>query len=123
MAGADVIGAAICIMLLVVVAYVVVGSIMTTSGIVIDAQDDMTLGQQERLGTSISIEEVHWHDNCYDNDNTYMETHFRILNNGNQKIRDLSHIDIMQIRSDGRPYLYTNGTGKDPTMTYFIYGI
>jgi archaellum component FlaG (FlaF/FlaG flagellin family) len=55
MAGADLIGTAICIGLLVIVAYVVAGSIMTTAGVVTTAQMDMNRLQEERLNTDILV--------------------------------------------------------------------
>jgi len=119
MAGADVIGAAICITLLVLVAYVVVGSIMTTSGIVINAQDDMTRSQEERLGTSITIANYHYQYDTWDA--TYGDLwriDFRVLNKGNQVIKNINKMDVMVIKGSDPPLLYKNGLGTFETKTW-----
>lgn len=131
MAGADVIGTAICVALLVIVAYVVAGSILTTTGLVINAQNDMALSQQERLGTSISDQETHYHEcleyHCdwWGADCTLWQDRvdFRVLNTGDQTIGDLSYIDVMLIWGTESPYLYKNGSGTLGTMTWFRSGI
>ena len=131
MAGADVIGTAICIALLIIVAYVVAGSILTTSGIVITTQNEMTLSQQARLETSISNQETHWHD-CrigYCLLGSWVCTswgdvvHFWVQNTGNQPISDLSQIEVMLIWGTNRPYLYKDGSGTEGTGTYYRVGI
>jgi flagellar protein FlaF len=55
MAGADVIEAAIGVSLLILVGYVLVGSILTSSEIVASAQKDLQLQSKAQLGTSIQI--------------------------------------------------------------------
>jgi hypothetical protein len=135
-AGAEVIGAAVCITLLIVVAYAVVGSVLKTEDVISNAQDDMSLMHEQQLGTSISVGETHWHSCrsghceggvggvggtwvCTDTGNVF---HFWVLNTGDQTISDLSHIDVMLIRGAGSPYLYSNGSGTDG-MTYSSVGI
>ena len=104
MAGADVIGTAVCIILLVVMCYVVVGSIMMTSGMIINAQNDMTQSQQERVETSIAMADCRW-----SSDSTLWRINFTVLNNGNQVIKYINKTDVMVIGDSNPPIYYYNG--------------
>lgn len=89
MAVAEIIGAAVGIMLLVIVAYLLVGSTLTTAEVVTIAQKDMTLQQEIRLRTNMEI-----------SDNSVSENHYvniSLTNTGNEIIRDFSHMDILII--------------------------
>ncbi len=55
MAVAGIIAAAVGVMLLIVVGYVVVGATITTAETVTNAQKDVTLQNEMRLGTAIVI--------------------------------------------------------------------
>ncbi len=57
MAVADLIGAAVGVLLLVLVAYILVGSTLSTAEIVSNAQKDLTLHDEARLHTDFIIYE------------------------------------------------------------------
>jgi archaellum component FlaG (FlaF/FlaG flagellin family) len=107
MAGADVIGAAICITLLVLVSYVVVGSIMTTAGVVSNTQNDMALSQEQRAGTSINIIEANHRPSSHRFD-------FQIQNTGNQII-NYTKLEVIVTWDSDAPVFYKNGNGYSRT--------
>jgi flagellar protein FlaF len=111
MAGADVIEAAIGITLLIVVSYVVIGSIMTTAEVVSNTQKDMTLLQQERLGTAIGIPAANYRP-------TYVipggRMDFQIKNTGNQII-NYTTMEVIVTWGTGAPVFYTYGNGYSGT--------
>ena len=104
MAGADVIGTAICVGLLIIVAYIVAGSILTTTGMVINAQNDMTRSQQERMETSIAMADCRWSGTS-----PLWQIDFTVLNNGNQVIKNVNQTNVMVIGGSNRPTYYANG--------------
>ena len=110
MAGADLIGTAICIGLLVIVAYVVAGSIMTTAGVVTTAQMDMTRLQEERLNTDILVVYcVKWASET--------DVEFYIKNTGSTII-DPTELNMVII-TDGSPsVILSNGSGVAGTGTW-----
>jgi|WetSurMetagenome_2_1015567.scaffolds.fasta_scaffold00605_6 archaeal flagellar protein FlaF len=87
MAVSEIIGAAVGILLLVIVAYIVVGSTLTAAETVATAQKDLSLQNEARLGTSIVL-------NRSEITNTTSELDFSITNNGDEIISDFSHMDI-----------------------------
>jgi archaellum component FlaG (FlaF/FlaG flagellin family) len=119
MAGADVIEAAMGFFLLVIVSYVVFGTIMTSVDTVSNAQNDMTLSHEERLGTSINITNYHYQSSGFGE----WYIHFRVLNNGNQMIHDINEMDVMLIQGSNAPLLYTYGSGTLPTTTWINNGL
>jgi hypothetical protein len=121
MAGADVIEAAIGITLLLIVSYVVLGSITTAADTVSTARKDMTLLQEERLGTSIWMADAHYHGTF---DVSPNRIDFRVRNNGTQIIHNISQTEIMLMLSPNAPVLYKNGplTGLGIT-TWFNNGL
>ena len=116
MAGADVIGTAICIGLLVIVAYVVAGSILTTTGVVTTAQMDMNRLQEERLNTDILVVYcVNW--------DSEWDVEFYIKNTGSTII-DPTELNMVII-TDGSPsviFIKSTGngdnTGPSPVGTW-----
>jgi len=119
MAGADVIEAAIGITLLIIVSYVVIGGIMTTAEVVSNTQKDMTLLQEERLGTSINITDYHYQISIPGR----WYIHFRVRNEGNQIIQNIDTTDVMLIRGSNAPLLYRYGSGTYLTMTWLNRGL
>ena len=123
MAGADVIEAAIGITLLLLVCYVVVGSIMTTAAVVSNAQKDMNQLQEGRLNTNIMVtySDYWW-------DGTYHEMEFRIKNTGSTKI-DYTKLNMVIITQDSPPpTIYINSVGNgviesSPVGTWDFEGI
>ena len=96
MAVAEIIGAAVGVLLLVVVAYLLVGGTLSTAETVVMAQKDVTLLQESRLRTSITI-----------SDHTFDGTmlNFNISNTGSETVTDLPHMDVF---SYNRTYGYSH---------------
>lgn len=107
MAGADVIEAAIGITLLIIVSYVVIGSIMTTAEVVSNTQKDMTLVQEERLGTAIGIVYANYHTGTGIMD-------FQIKNMGNEII-NYTTLEVMGTWGTDAPVFYKYGNGYSGT--------
>ena len=113
MAGAEIIGAAIGVLLLVLVGYIMVGSTLTSAEIVATAQKDLTLRNEAQLRTSIQISDV-----FVSGSNLY----FNVSNTGNEIIGDINHMDVF-ITDSGSPPMHYNfseisGTFTDKTWTY-----
>jgi archaeal flagellar protein FlaF len=87
MAVSEIIGAAIGVLLLVIVAYVVVGSTLYAAETVTTAQKDLTLLQEARLRTSFSIT-----DQKNDTTNLIIAN---ITNTGTEIIGDFKHTDVI----------------------------
>jgi flagellar protein FlaF len=105
MAVAEIIGAAVGVMLLIIVAYVLVGSVLTTAEVVTNAQKDVTLLQGTRLGTSISL-------NPTDIDfSPGTELNFSVTNSGNVVITDFAHMDLFVDNSGFQHVSYSTSCG------------
>jgi len=87
MAVAEIIGAAVGVMMLVIVAYILVGSVLTTTDVVLNAQKESTLLQGARLGTNIEI-------TSYSNSTIDPWLNFNVTNTGNEMITDFGHMDV-----------------------------
>lgn len=103
MAVAELIGAAVGVLLLVIVAYLLVGGTLSTAETVVTAQKDITLLHEARLGTSITIS---------DENPTEVFLNFSVTNTGSEPITDLSHMDIF---SFDRTYYYERYTYVTPS--------
>jgi flagellar protein FlaF len=104
MAVAEIIGSAVGVLLLVIVAYLLVGGTLSTAETVVAAQKDMTLLQEIRLRTHITI------DSATSNATAIS---FSITNDGDETISDLSKIDIFSYNSTQTDYIhYTYDEGK-----------
>ena len=93
MAVADMIGAAVGVILLVIVAYLLVGSVLSISQTVTSAQKSATLLEEKQLKTDFYISQAERNStgiNC------------TITNNGNEPISDFTQMDV---------YIYDNSTG------------
>lgn len=88
MAVAEIIGAAIGVMMLVIVAYVLVGSVLTAAEVVNNAQKDLTLLNEARLKTSISLNKSEINPRIARSQN------FSVINDGNEIISDFNNMDI-----------------------------
>jgi flagellar protein FlaF len=118
MAAAEIIGAAIGVLLLMVVAYVVVGSTLTAAETVSNAQKDLTLQNEVRLRTSISL-------NRSEISNTTSVLDFSVTNTGNEIISDFDHTDIYTWdgvpSKDYQKYTYEKSpTGKPGNWSIMI---
>ncbi|PKL64258.1 MAG: hypothetical protein CVV32_09975 [Methanomicrobiales archaeon HGW-Methanomicrobiales-3] len=106
MAVAEIIGAAIGVLLLVVVAYILVGSTLTTAEVVVAAQNDLTLQHEQRLRTSLTItSEIPPDDFAFN---------FSVKNTGSEIISNFAHMDILT--SDGAELGYTAYTYQKEGM-------
>jgi len=85
MAVAEIIGAAIGVLLLVVVAYILVGGTLSAAETVANAQKDITLQNEASMGTLITITEKKIVGG---------RIIFNVTNAGNEIISDYSHMDI-----------------------------
>ena len=107
MAVAEIIGAAIGVLLLVVVAYLLVGSTLTAAETVANAQKDLTMQNEVRLHTEI-------HLNSSEIRPEGSGLNFSVTNSGNEIIADFSHIDIYTYNASDMYQYYTydaNDTG------------
>lgn len=85
MAVAEIIGAAIGVLLLVVVAYLLVGGTLTAAETVTTAQKDLTLLSEARMRTSISISDRELNGNVLN---------ISVTNTGSETVKDLPHMDV-----------------------------
>ena len=100
MAVADMIGAAVGVILLVIVAYLLVGSVLSTSQIVTSAQKSATSLEEHQLKTDFTINQAGL-------DSTGLNC--TITNTGNEPISDFSQMDI---------YVYDSSTGAYQLYRY-----
>jgi flagellar protein FlaF len=85
MAVAEIVGAAIGVLLLVVVAYLLVGNVIVTSEIVTTAQKDITLQHESRLRTALNISDQKISGNIIK---------FNVTNTGSETVSDFEHMDV-----------------------------
>jgi len=90
-AVSEIIGAAVGVLILIIVAYVVVGGTLTAAETVSNAQKDLTLRQEARMQTSLEIT---------DKDKNGPVINISVTNTGTEVIRDFSHMVI---------FTHTNG--------------
>jgi flagellar protein FlaF len=99
MAAAGIIGTAVGVILLIVVAYVVVGATLTAAETMSNAQKDVTLQNQMRIGTAFTItDERHNSSVIYSN----------VTNTGTEIIRDFNHMDILVYDGVSKDYQICN---------------
>jgi len=117
MAVAEIIGAAVGILLLVIVAYVIVGGTLTAGETIASAQKDLAQISEARLRTSISL-------NKTETNLSGQGLNFSVMNNGNEMISDFTHMDILiRVSGDSGGYqhlTYNNNTcGIEGTWCIF----
>jgi flagellar protein FlaF len=100
MAVAEIIGAAIGVLLLVVVAYILVGSTLSTAELVVSAQNDLTIHHEQRLRTNLEITDKMIEGSAIN---------FSVENTGNEIISDFVHVDVLSY------------DGVTPGYTEYIY--
>jgi hypothetical protein len=106
MAGAEVIGTAIGVLLLILVGYLLIGSALTTAEVVTSAQKDITIQNEARLQTAISISSVVFNDPD--------PTTFTLTNTGSEPIKDLNHMDVILFSSSTPPNRFSyDNTGAN----------
>lgn len=114
MAGAEIIGAAIGVLLLVLVGYIMVGSTLSSAEIVASAQKDLTMQNEARLRTAIEI--TAW-------DHPSSNIFFNVSNQGDETISDFSHMDVyLSLDSTNPPtrYQFGDGTGGTWNITHIV---
>lgn len=97
MAVAEIIGAAIGVLLLIVVAYLLVGNVIATAEIITNAQKDVTLKNEARLNTEITIGNQTFND---------MTLNFSVVNTGNEAIVDYPHMDVYSYEPGATDYVH-----------------
>ena len=106
MAVAGIIAAAVGVMLLIVVGYVVVSATITTAETVTSAQKDVTLQNEMRLGTAFNITDP---QKSSSNITSNVSITSNISNTGNEIISDFRHMDVI---------VYDSGTNDYHICTY-----
>ena len=96
MAVAEIIGSAIGAMILIVVAYLLVGNVLTTAEVVSNAQKDLSQLAESRIQTNIEITNVTVSGPA---------VNLTVKNTGNQAIGDFLHTDVL-LYSVGDPTGY-----------------
>jgi flagellar protein FlaF len=118
MAVAEIIGAAVGILLLIVVAYVIVGGTLSAGETIASAQKDLSSLTEARLRTSIVL-------NKTETNLSGQGLNFSVMNAGNEIIGDFSHMDIL-ISTGGEPSGYQHLTYTSTICgtegTWCIYG-
>jgi archaeal flagellar protein FlaF len=114
MAVSEIIGAAIGVILLVVVAYVIVGSVLIAGETIANTQKDLTMQQESRIRTSITISNM-------TNQNGMILA--EIANTGTEIISDFKHMDVIVYDNDFKDYRIYPFTSDDPPITPSRWGI
>jgi len=104
MAGAEIIGAAVGVLLLILVGYFLIGSALTTAEVVTTAQKDISMQNDARLQTAIIINYL-----SFPTGNTF---EFSLNNTGSESIKDFPHMDIFSYESSlgYQRYTYTKSS-------------
>ena len=89
-------------MLLVYVAYVLVGSVILTAETVTSAQNDMGHLQEERMRTMINLSVYHVVDKT---------VYLNVTNTGGESISDFAHLDVMTSDGTGVPIYHHYAPG------------
>jgi flagellar protein FlaF len=113
MAVAGIIAAAVGVILLIIVAYIVVGATITAAETVTSAQKDVTLRNEMRLGTAITIT---------DPTNSSSIITSNITNTGTEIISDFTHMDVLVYDTGFTDYqicTYNAGETGTPGTWYF----
>lgn len=115
MAVAEIIGAAVGILLLVIVAYLIVGGTLSVAETVSSAQKDLTATTESRLRTDMTMT---------GSEITVSGTNnltFSVINNGNEAISDYDHIEVFSSNTSGPGY--SRYTYSEPSGTINTWAI
>jgi hypothetical protein len=99
-------------LLLVVVAYLLVGGTLTAAETVMNAQKDMTLLNEERLKTSIDMTDIQPASGT--------SLNFSISNTGEETVTDLHHMDVFSFDNTNGYVHYTYSSGSGIAYTWQI---
>jgi archaeal flagellar protein FlaF len=114
MAIGELIGAVVGVMLLIYVAYVLVGSVILTAETVTSAQSDMGHLQEERMRTMINL-------SVYQVVGTTV--YLNVTNTGDEPISDLSHMDVIASDGTSEPTYHHNSDGAVSSSPWQIESI
>ncbi|MFY9750119.1 MAG: hypothetical protein WAK75_06340 [Methanoregula sp.] len=117
MAVGDLIGAAVGVILLVIVAYLLVGSVISTALVVSNAQKSATLLEENQLKTDFTIVQTGLEQ---DSQYSTIDINCTITNTGNEVISDFTHMDIIVYdtgTNDFQLYTYSSALGAPGTWT------
>ena len=98
MAVGEIIGAAIGILMLIVVAYLVVGSTLSTADMIVSTQKDVTSQNEIRMNTGMTIKPY------YSPNPAKNSFNFSLNNTGSETIGDFSHFDLFSADSSSSDY-------------------
>lgn len=114
MAVAEIIGAAVGVLLLVIVAYLIVGGTLSVAETVASAQKDITIQNEARMRTDMDIDKS-------EITITGMGLNFSVVNTGDEIISDFNHTEVYTADSSGtalQRYTYNAAkTGTTGTWT------
>jgi flagellar protein FlaF len=121
MAVGEIIGAAIGILMLIIVAYLVVGNTLSTAEMVVNTQKEMTLLKEIQLNTRIEIMDAHshllstWPYYVYRVD-------VRVKNTGTEPVWDFfNQTDVFITNASASPhYFLFNNTGVGTGGSYYL---
>jgi flagellar protein FlaF len=120
MAVGEMIGAAIGILMLIIVAYLVVGNTLSTTDMVVNTQKEMTLLKEEQLNTRIEITDAHSHLTS-----TWPYYVYRVdvtvENTGTEPIWDFNQTDVFITNASATPhYFLFNSAGIGTGGSYYL---
>lgn len=115
MAVAEIIGAAIGVMMLVIVAYMLVGSVLTAAEVVSNAQKDLTLLNEARMRTDMSFFPSYTKIVKQDS----FDLSFCLNNTGNEVIGDFTHMDVFTTNSNGMTHYIKATVPEEGSWTIF----
>jgi archaeal flagellar protein FlaF len=95
MAVSEIIGAAVGVILLVIVAYVIVSGTLYAGETMANAQKDMTLLQEARLRTAMTFTDL-----SNDSTSRYI-VYGNLTNTGSEVISDFKHMDVISYDANG----------------------
>jgi len=101
MAGAIIIACAIGVLMLVLIGYVLVGSILASGDSIASAQKDMVMENEERLNTDIQFRDAY-----FQSLSSYYVLHAHVKNTGNQIIGKFNFTEVYVNISGGAPVRY-----------------
>jgi flagellar protein FlaF len=105
MAVAGIIAAAVGVILLIIVAYIVVGATITAAETVTSAQKDVTLQNEMRLGTAFVIT---------DPTNNSSNITSNVTNTGTEIINDFNHMDVIVYDTGSNEYQVCTYNAREP---------
>jgi len=105
MAVGEMIGAAIGILMLIIVAYLVVGNTLSTAEMVVNTQKDVTLMNEARLNTAITIPSAS--GNLTAHGPTRYRVDITVSNSGSEPIYNFNQTDVYITNATAPTELYT----------------